>query len=297
MWDTLIVSPLGWIIRNIYYLVNDYGIALILFTILTRIILFPLGYKSQKGLMRTQQLQPIIAEIQKKYKDDREKLNLELSKIYQKYNINPMGGCLPLLIQLPILFALIKVIYHPLQYIVGVPIEKINELYSLTGIAQNNEIYLANNPTAIENLRQLGYQAVNFNFFGINLGEIPKLNQLNELWIFPILAAVVTYLSSWVTQRTSQNQSAEQQAQLNTMTYMMPLMTLIFAFQMPNGAALYWTISSLLAMAQQYFLSIYFKKHLKPLEIDEKDMTKSMRRSQKKKMVKDSNNKNEDKEE
>lgn len=110
---------LGWVLKLMYMLCSNYGVALILFTIIVKAILFPLTLKQQKSMMKTQKLQPILNELQQKYGNDKEKLNQETMKIYQKYKINPMSGCLPLLIQLPILLALYWVVRQPMVYIMG----------------------------------------------------------------------------------------------------------------------------------------------------------------------------------
>lgn len=114
-----IMMGLGWVLKLMYMLCSNYGVALILFTIIVKAILFPLTLKQQKSMMKTQKLQPILNELQQKYGNDKEKLNQETMKIYQKYKINPMSGCLPLLIQLPILLALYWVVRQPMVYIMG----------------------------------------------------------------------------------------------------------------------------------------------------------------------------------
>lgn len=115
-----IMWALAWILDLCYSIVQNYGVAIILFTILTKAILLPLTIKQQKSMVKTQKLQPLLAQVQQKYANDKEKLNLETMKLYQKYKINPMSGCLPLLIQLPILMALYWVVKQPIIYIMGV---------------------------------------------------------------------------------------------------------------------------------------------------------------------------------
>ena len=114
-----IMMGLGWVLKLMYMICSNYGVALILFTIIVKAILFPLTLKQQKSMMKTQKLQPLLNELQQKYGNDKEKLNQETMKLYQKYKINPMSGCLPLLIQLPILLALYWVVRQPMVYIMG----------------------------------------------------------------------------------------------------------------------------------------------------------------------------------
>ncbi len=116
---TYIMMGLGWILKWCSILTQNYGIAVILFTILIKLALMPLTVKQQRSMMKTQRLQPLLMELQQKYANDKEKLNQETMKLYQKYQINPMSGCLPMLIQLPILMMLYWVVKKPIVYIMG----------------------------------------------------------------------------------------------------------------------------------------------------------------------------------
>ena len=115
-----IARLLGSLLKVIYDLVGNYGLAILFFTIIVRIILLPLNIKQQRSMMRMQAVSPLITEIQEKYKNDKEKSAQETMKVYQKYKISPMAGCLPMLIQFPVLIALIWVIYDPGRYLFGV---------------------------------------------------------------------------------------------------------------------------------------------------------------------------------
>ena len=114
MFEFLIYRPLGWIIKLIFDLVSNYGWAIIIFTIIVKLILLPLNIKSQKAMKKQQKIQPIIVELQKKYANDQQKLQQEMMKIYKENNISMFGGCLPLLIQFPILIGLYRVILSPI---------------------------------------------------------------------------------------------------------------------------------------------------------------------------------------
>lgn len=120
MFDYLITRPMGFIIQHIYNLVANYGMAIILFTIIIKLILIPLNVHSQKAMKKQQKIQPLMAELQKKYANDQEKLQREMMKIYKDNNISMTGGCLPMLIQFPILIGLYQVIQKPLSYLVGI---------------------------------------------------------------------------------------------------------------------------------------------------------------------------------
>ncbi|MCH5210659.1 MAG: YidC/Oxa1 family membrane protein insertase [Oscillospiraceae bacterium] len=120
MFKYLITMPMGFIIEQIYNLVANYGIAIIIFTVIIKMILIPLNIKSQKAMKKQQKIQPVIAELQQKYANDQEKLQREMMKIYKDNNISMMGGCLPMLIQFPILIGLYQVIQKPLTYLLHV---------------------------------------------------------------------------------------------------------------------------------------------------------------------------------
>ena len=107
---------LSFVIYPIYGFVKDYGLAVILFTLVVKILLFPLGVKQQQTTVKTKKIRPELQKIQANYKNDKQKLNEETMKLYQQYGINPMGGCLPLLIQLPILLGLYRVIQAPVTW-------------------------------------------------------------------------------------------------------------------------------------------------------------------------------------
>lgn len=114
---SLLATPLGWIMKLCYALVKNYGIALLLFTLITRLVVFPLNVKQQKSTARMAMLNPQLEKLRKKYANNKEKLNEETMKLYSKENVNPMASCLPMVITMVILFSLIPVIYGPLTYI------------------------------------------------------------------------------------------------------------------------------------------------------------------------------------
>lgn len=118
---------MGWIIEQIYNLVSNYGLAIILFTVIIKLILLPLNIKSQKSMKKQQKIQPVLAELQQKYANDQEKLQKEMMKLYKENNVSMTGGCLPMLIQFPILIGLYRVIQRPITYLAGISIQELME--------------------------------------------------------------------------------------------------------------------------------------------------------------------------
>ena len=298
MFEWIITRPLGFIIKLIYDLVNNYGLAIILFTVVIKLILLPLNIRSQKAMRKQQKIQPILSELQKKYANDQEKLQREMMKLYKENNVSMTGGCLPMLIQMPILFGLYQVIRWPLNYLIGVDwasVEAINKVldiqaqmiekypaaigslknYSMEQLANTSQIQLASWCETL--FGKSDPWVVNFNFLGLNLAEIPKTGfdylmrgdfsniGVILLLIIPVLAMFFTWLSSKVTQIQSgttntdnQNDSAAQMSK--SMNIMMPLMTGFFTLTLPSGMGIYWIISSVVQIAQQLLLNAYFNK-------------------------------------
>ncbi|MDO5125214.1 MAG: YidC/Oxa1 family membrane protein insertase [Ruminococcus sp.] len=148
----LLATPLGWIMKFCYSLVHNYGIALFLFTFITRLVVFPLSIKQQKSTARMAMISPEIEKLKKKYAKNKEKLNEETMKLYSKENVNPMASCLPMIITMVILFSLIPVIYSPLTYISNADkddVEKSNNLITNIYVASEE---IKSKDTSIEEL-------------------------------------------------------------------------------------------------------------------------------------------------
>ena len=123
----ILAMPFGWLMKGCYLLVKNYGIALLIFTIITRLITLPLNIKQQRSTARMAQIQPELEKIKQKYGKNQEKLNEETMKLYAKYNVNPMASCLPALIPIILLYAMIPVVYKPLTYITNADKNNISE--------------------------------------------------------------------------------------------------------------------------------------------------------------------------
>lgn len=296
LFELCITRPLGFIISLIYDLVQNYGLTIILFTVIVKLILLPLQIKSQKAMKKQQKIQPIITELQKKYANDQQRLQTEMMKVYKENNVSMTGGCLPLLIQMPILIGLYRVIQSPLTYIKGIDftnsqvLENAKQLVAemvekfpdtignvanmaIEQITKNYQIQLATWSDLLGKTAELGWD-VNFNFLGINLSKIPSASlapilsanfsdmSTVLLILIPALAIFTTWLSMKQTQaNTPQNNTQANdtaQSMSKSMTMMMPIMTGFFTFTLPSGIGIYWIISSITQMLQYYFLNKYF---------------------------------------
>lgn len=273
---------LGWLMKQIYFLVKNYGTAIVLFTVLTKVLIFPLTLKQQKSSAQMQKVKPLIDEINKKYANDRQKLSEETMKVYQEHGISPTGGCLPLLIQLPIIFALYNVIQRPYTYIQGISKETLTTVQQLVKEATSadkvidlrNEIELVG--AAIKNkidLAKFGISEINFNFLGLDLAAAPSSKGFfHPLIIIPIVAAVLTFLQSklmYVGLSKEENELRKSGKKANArpprpgekkndgnamtgMTYLMPVMTLLFTYNFAAGIGLYWIAGSVIQIILTY---------------------------------------------
>lgn len=274
--------PLGWVMWLIYKIIPIYGIALILFTLAAKLLLLPLSIKQQKSLAKQQAIQPRMAELQNRYKNNKEKLNEEMMKLYEEEHFNPMSGCLPLLIQFPILFGLIDVIYNPLKHLLRFSSEIVDqgmaivESLGITGSAYSQEITLINavkaNPAAFSSLGSEIVDKIvglNFNFLGIDLTLIPPMElSLNPLILIPIISGVSSLLISLQSlhlQKKNGN-APEGGGMMKGMMLFMPFMSLMIAFQVPAGVGMYWAVSNLFSLIQ----STWLNKKYNPREMAEK---------------------------
>lgn len=280
-----IYNILGELLRWIYSLSTNFGVAVIIFTVLIRLVLLPLTIKQQKSMAHQQKIQPLLSEIQKKYKNDKEKLNEETMKLYKEYKVNPMGGCLPLLIQMPVLIAVYSVIQNPIAYILKLkpPVDVLTALCEKPSDTQLNLVAFvsSNMDKAKELVTNIGSNFdvtslfINFNFLGINLGLTPSIAKDNYvLLIIPVFGALTTFLSTKLTQKQTAGQQSEQAAQMQTMQMIFPFMTGYFCYILPAAMGLYWIVGNVLQITQSLTLDKYvMKKEIKvqePLVIDVK---------------------------
>ena len=285
--------PLGWLLKVIYQFVQNYGIAIVIFTLVTKFILFPLTLKQQKTMAQTQLIKPKLDALQKQYGDNREKFSEESMKLYKKYGVSPFSGCLPMLIQLPIILALYYVIKEPLHYIWGVGEEAIRQLCDA-----NNIEFTKNGVHEIALTAKFFAEgqpyAINYNLFGLDLSKTPTISQPDFIWLIPALAGLTTWLSSKLmnvgTKKKEENPNKrpprpgekDPNQTTNTMMNIMPFMTVWFAFMLPAGLGLYWTASNIFQMGQQFVLNKYYVPKIRERMAIENEELDSSRKGRKK---------------
>jgi len=303
IFDLLIVKPFAFILKTIYQLVNSYGLAIIIFTILTKIILLPLTIKSKKGMQDMQRIQPKLLELEQKYKKNNpQKYQEEMTKLYQKEGVSPMGGCLPTLISLPIMMGLYWPICQPLKHLMNLTQAQISEIASRLGFetvagaggaaTYASEITIAQaiyeNFDKVKDISENIIQ-MNFNFLGMNLGEVPSFTTFNLLFLLPLISGATSFLLTKLNQWLQLRSTGVAPQQNNAMmTLMGPIMSIWIGYSLPVGLTLYWITGNLVSMVQEVALTYYFDKKkakedaLKALE-EEKNPTKKTSKGAKKK--------------
>ena len=273
-----IAEPLGRILYFIYENIafESYGLAIIIFTVIIKIILLPLSVKQQKSMSKIQKIQPQIKEIQQKYKDDKEKLSQEMMKIYKENNANPASGCLPLVIQMPIIISLFYILRRPLTFIIGMSKEKIFELakdFELVqaGIGNYAELISKNMSAEVQIIKESG-EYLNMEFLNLNLGIQPSLTKIFSepstyvpLLILVILTVATMFLSSKISMASKkQTEETEEKGGMmaiqKNMIYLGPVMILFVAFRFPAGLSLYWLISNAIQLLQNWYINKFVKE-------------------------------------
>lgn len=305
----IIGVPFGYLMSWIYKLVPNYAFAIIIFTLVTKLMLFPINYKTQKGTARMQLLQPKLQKLQKSFSNNPTRLQEEQQKLYQEEGVNPMGSCLPMFIQMFLLFGVIDVVYKPITHILHITksirtaaIAKASELAekfgdvnggnAITNGNLRNELLtmesLSKHPNEFNNFGENFRQVVsdfseNFTVFGANLGKTPTLHP--EVWtseavilmLIPFLAGLSQLLVSVYSMIHQKKVNPTAQAGGGCMTFtmlLMPLISIWFAFEVPAGVGFYWIWSSIFSFLVTFALNLYFTKE-RIVAINEKEKEKA----------------------
>ena len=214
-WFDFLARPLLWLLNLFYSVIPNYGVAIIIITILVKALLWPLGQKSYKSMSEMKKLQPLMKEIREKYKDDKQRMNQEVMGLYKTYKINPLGGCLPMIVQLPVFFALYRMLYQAIELRPAPFFLWIDDL------------------SAPDRL---------FRFdFSIPFMEPP--------YGIPVLT-VIMGASMLLQQKMSPPMGDATQAKM--MMFMPVVFTVIF-INFSSGLVLYWLVNNILSIAQQYY--------------------------------------------
>ena len=290
----IIRVPFGYLLDWLYTFTNSYGLALILFSLIVKLVLLPMSVKSKKSMLKMSRLSPQVKALEAKYGDDKQKYQMAVQQMYKEEGVSMGGGCLWSFIPLLILLPLYNVIREPITYMMHNSrsiSEAIVAFLQASGENLGKNAYYAQLAAAghigdyMEELKSLAVtananlQAMNFQFLGIDLAGIPTFRFWDcegwseiGLFLIPVVSAGLQAVSMWISQKMNNqvatNADGEQDAdaaktanQTNaTMMLMMPLMSLWIGFSMPAAISIYWIAQAVFGAVQDYFLTKHYRK-------------------------------------
>lgn len=285
-----ICVPFAWLVRLFYNLTNSYGVALILFTLVIKLIMLPFQMKSKKSMMRMSRVSGQMQELQKRYAKNQAKLQEEMQKLYEEEGVNPMSGCLWSLIPFPILIALYSIIRQPITHFMMLSkdvLQTVVQSAADAGVNLTNIVMMdkaTGTPALKDGLYQLasygqinlvkavqemglstpeGWFDMNYNFLGLDLTATPweYVKNFTFTWamigviLIPILAGLSQFVFSKLTMKTQPQADAAGGASMKSMMYMMPLFSVYIAFIMPAALGVYWIAQSVFSLIQEAVLN------------------------------------------
>lgn len=287
----------GYLLQLMYNLVNNYGLAIILFTVTIKIILIPLSIKQQKSMKKSAELQEKMKVIQFKYKNDQEKMNQEVMNLYKTEKMSPFSGCLTAIIQMLLLLSIFYLVRSPITFMQKLPQENVNNYINQL---KEGEKPVSNVYPEIDLIREYNYlKEINpedenvdklnlqMNFLGLDLSKIPQQNMGDyTVYIIPVLYILSSFISIRLTTtrqakmnnkksdkieidgktgeelkpEEDENNEVDTVMQTNKMmSWMMPIMSISIAFVAPLGLALYWLINNILMIIERLVLDKVIK--------------------------------------
>lgn len=292
-----ICIPFAALLRLFYNLTGSYGVSLILFTLVIKLILLPFQMKSKKSMMRMSRVSGQMQELQKRYAKNQAKLQEEMQKLYEEEGVNPMSGCLWSLIPFPILIALYSIIRQPITHFMMLSkdvLQTVVQSAADAGVNLTNIVMMdkaTGTPALKDGLYQLasygqinlvkavqemglstpeGWFDMNYNFLGLDLTATPweYVKNFTFTWtvigviLIPILAGLSQFVFSKLTMKTQPQADAAGGASMKSMMYMMPLMSVYIAFIMPAALGVYWIAQSVFSLIQEAILNKTFSAKL-----------------------------------
>ena len=314
----LIKIPFGYLLDWLYQFTTNYGLSLIIFAIIIKLVLLPASIKSKKSSMKMSRLSPRVQALQEKYAGDQQKQNEAIQALYKEEGVSMGGGCLWSFLPLFILFPLYAVVRQPITYMLHETVEVAAQVVAVikdavpAAFGKNefyNEMIAASRiPEFAEELKGIvanprTLEGLNFNFLGINLGLQPNWKiwtwetydwSTIGLFLLPLASTGVQFLSMFVAQKQNnsvvtnekglQDEEMAKKSQANqstqTMLYMMPLMTLWIGFTVPGALSIYWLIQGVIATVQDAILTKHFRKIY-----DEEDAIRQARAAEEEKLL------------
>lgn len=272
---------LGYVLNFIYGFVGNYGIAIIIFTLLVKGIMLPISIKQQKTMKKSAKIQVKAKEIQEKYANDQVRQSQELMDLYKKENMSPFSGCLTSIIQIVLILSVFYLVSSPLTYMKKIDY-KIIETYTAELKEEKNVENINYPEIAIIKEKAAKDENVNINmeFLGLDLSDIPTQDYTDwTVYIIPVLYVVTSLISTRLTtslntkpkeenvvektleKKEEDNSQEDMMEEMNKqMNFMMPIMTVSIALIAPLGLALYWLVSNVLMIGERLVLNKVFKE-------------------------------------
>lgn len=303
-----IYSAMGWVLEQLYNLLGsiwsplgNYAVAIIVFTLLVKLVFLPVNINQQKATAKQTAVRPKLDALKERCGDDKQKYNMEMQELYRREGVKLMGGCLPQLITLPFLWGVWMAIRSPLSYILHINSDLISKSMESVATALGKTVSQITELDVIHNVSGLtdpeyapivdGVKGMDFNLFGIDLTQTPKFTlRFSELtgadlllWLIPLASFASAFLSSWITTRMQKKTNPEAAANMGCMMFLMPFMSLYISFIVPGAVGFYWMCSNLLGMLIQALLN----KHMSPYRIIARGEVKTvnLRREREKKII------------
>ena len=282
--------PFGYLLDWLYQFTTNYGLSLILFSLIVKLILLPANIKSKKSMLKMSRLAPIAKALEEKYGDDKVKYQQAVSQLYKEEGVSAGGGCLWSILPLLILFPLYAVIRQPITYMLHVAAEQAAEIVKIVGleVTQRQEYYkeLLTASHITEFLPQItekfpdlaNLKSISFDFLGMNLAQIPiwkfwTLSGWSEIGIFllPLISGGSHYLSTFINKKLDNSVATNQKGEkdkdaanmnqtMNTMLYVMPLMSIWIGYSMPAAITVYWIAQSVFSLIFDTAMTLRFRK-------------------------------------
>ena len=296
----IVTVPFGWLLKVLYDLTTNYGVAIIIFSVLVKLVLLPMNAKGKKGMMKMSRLTPDVERIKRKYSDDQNKQQQAIQELYKKEGVSTCSGCIWSFIPILILFPLYTVIRQPIVYMLGETAENAtlitntimeaapdlfgkNTYYAQMTAARHIPEFVEEIRAVLPNISAETLSGVNFNFLGIDLGQLPQFNIFGwetydwatfGLFLLPLLSAGSQVLSMIISNKQNdsvvtnekgiQDKEAAKNSQQNqtakTMMWMMPIMSLWIGFTVPAALSVYWLISGVLGTITDVIMTKHYRK-------------------------------------
>ncbi len=288
----MLANIFGYLLEFLYNTINNYGLAIILFTVIIKLLLLPLSIKQQRTMKKSSELQEKMKTIQFKYKNDPEKMNQEIMNLYKTENMSPFSGCITAIVQFLLLLSIFYLVRSPLTFMEKVPSENINNYISqlqedgrsISNVYPEIDLIREYNWLKEKNPEDANVDKLNLkmNFLGLDLSKIPQQNMTDyTVYIIPVLYILSSFISIKMTTAKQAKMSQEnkksvidaetgeevkEENEMDTimqtnkmMSWMMPIMSISIAFVAPLGLALYWLINNLLMIAERIILDEVIK--------------------------------------